>query len=557
MSGKKIGSILFWLMVGVYILYSAVFIYKTIIVVNGQHYAVLFDDAMISMQYARNLAQGYGPVFNAGGDRVEGYSNPLWVGYMALFHLLPIPTPYISLAIQISGAIFMVLSLILIRRITTSMLDSPSAWLIPLVAVGLTAFYYPLTQWSQLGLEVSILTLLASLVVWIVLNLLKEQKFSAWLYILLGVCTLIRIDMLGFGLVTWAFLVLVDKQNRRKNLLWGAVILGAFVIGQTVARYLYYGNVLPNTYYLKMTGSPLLLRIKRGFYVFFKFAWNFNVVLFLLPFLYLLFRRDRAVWYLFLAFGVQVAYSIYVGGDAWENRGGANRFFAIVMPIFMVLFALTLEKLRQAILAFMRAGPKPLLSRWVEPLSHTALVGLAVISLINFNTLLDTDSLQYATLQKPSIYVIGQEKILRIALFARQITTPQATILAVAAGGVPYFSGRTTYDLLGKSDSLIAHEAMHIDPTASLLDFRPGHNKWDYAHSIGDLKPDLIPEIWEGTQAEAQPYLKDYTVIQMDQFKQWLPNGVMYVRTGSPNILWDQIQQYIVPKETGMVIKPK
>jgi hypothetical protein len=566
MSAKKIGSILFWLMVGVFILYSAVFIYKTIIVVDGQHYSVLFDDAMISMQYARNLAHGAGPVFNAGGDRIEGYSNPLWVVYMALFHLLPISTPWISLAIQISGLVFLVLNLILIRRITTSMLeDSPAAWMnnplfveiIPLVAVGLTAFYYPLTQWSLLGVEVSILTLLASLAVWMVLNLLKEQKFSVWLYILLGVCTLIRIDMLGFGLVTWAFLVLVDKKNRRKNLLWGAVILGAFIVGQTVARYLYYGNVLPNTYYLKMTGSPLLLRIKRGFYVFFKFVWNFNLVLFLLPFLYLIFRRDRAAWFLFLVFGVQVAYSIYVGGDAWENRGGANRFFAIVMPIFMVLFALTLEKLRQAVLAFMRAGPKPLLSRWVEPLSHAVLLGLALISLLNFNVLLDFNSIPYITLQKPSVFVTGQEKILRIALFAKQITTPQATILAVAAGGVPYFSERTTYDLLGKSDSLIAHELMHIDPTASLIDFRPGHNKWDYAHSIGDLKPDLIPEIWQGTQAEADPYLKDYTVIQMDQFKQWLPNGVMYVRTGSPNIRWDQIQQYIVsqnPNQTGAAI---
>jgi hypothetical protein len=410
-----------------------------------------------------------------------------------------------------------------------------------------------LTQWSLLGVEVSILTLLASLAVWMVLNLLKEQKFSAWLYILLGVCTLIRIDMLAFGVMTWAYLVLVDKHNRRKNLLWGAVILGGFTIGQTLARYLYYGNILPNTYYLKMTGSPLLLRLERGVYVFFKFAWNFNLVLFLLPFLYLVFRRDRAAWYLFLAFGVQVAYSMYVGGDAWEHRGGANRFFAIVMPIFMVLFALTLEKLRQAVLTFIWNAPKPLNSRWVEPLSHAVLVGLALISLLNFNILLDFTSLPYITLQKPSIYVSGQEKILRIALFAKQITTPQATVLAVAAGGVPYFSERTTYDLLGKSDSLIAHEAMHIDPTASLIDFRPGHNKWDYGHSIGDLKPDLIPEIWAGTQAEADPYLKDYTVIQMDQFKQWLPNGVMYVRTGSPNIRWDLIQQYVIPTNPNQV----
>jgi hypothetical protein len=87
---------------------------------------------------------------------------------------------------------------------------------------------------------------------------------------------------------------------------------------------------------------------------------------------------------------------------------------------------------------------------------------------------------------------------------------------------------------------------MHIDLSAGLLDFRPGHNKWDYAHSIGELKPDIIPEVWQGTLVEAKPYLKDYTVIKMEDFKRWLPDGVMYVRTGSSNILWDKLQQYIV-----------
>jgi hypothetical protein len=181
----------------------------------------------------------------------------------------------------------------------------------------------------------------------------------------------------------------------------------------------------------------------------------------------------------------------------------------------------------------------------VGPLSQAALVFFALLSLVNFNTLLDFNSLEYATLRKPSIYVTGQEKILRIALFVKENTTPDATVLAVAAGGVPYFSERITYDLLGKSDRVIAHEPMHIDLSAGLLDFRPGHNKWDYAHSIGELKPDIIPEVWQGTLAEAQPYLKDYTVIKMEDFKRWLPDGVMYVRTGSSNILWDKLQQYI------------
>jgi hypothetical protein len=532
-----------------YALYAAVFIYQTIIVINGQHYFFLFDDAMISMQYARNLAQGHGLVFNAGGEHVEGYSNPLWVVYMALFHLLPISTNAIILAIQVSGAIFLGLNLFLVRRITAFMLDQSgnlAFFLVPLVAVFLTAFYYPLNQWGLLGIEVSVLALLVSVVVWMALNQLKQQRFSIWLYVLLGVCTLVRIDMLALGLSTWVFLVVVDARNRRKNLLWGFVLLAVFMIGQTIFRYFYYGDLLPNTYYLKMTGAPLILRLERGVYAFFKFAWNLNPILILLPFIYLLFRRDKATWYLFLVLAAQVAYSIYVGGDAWEHRGGANRFIAIAMPVFMILFVLTLEKIRQIFLEHMASDPHPLNQRWVGPLSQAALVFFALLSLVNFNTLLDFNSLAYATLMKPSIYVTGQEKILRIALFVKENTTPDATVLAVAAGGVPYFSERTTYDLLGKSDRVIAREPMHIDLSAGLLNFRPGHNKWDYAHSIGELKPDIIPEVWQGTLAEAQPYLKDYTVIKMEDFKRWLPDGVMYVRTGSPNILWDKLQQYIV-----------
>lgn len=37
------------------------------------------EDAGISFAYARNLAQGDGLVSYPGGERVEGYSNALWV----------------------------------------------------------------------------------------------------------------------------------------------------------------------------------------------------------------------------------------------------------------------------------------------------------------------------------------------------------------------------------------------------------------------------------------------------------------------------------------------
>ena len=55
-----------------YLIYAGIYIYKTSFVVAGERYFILFDDAMISMRYARNLANGEGLVFNPGGERVEG-----------------------------------------------------------------------------------------------------------------------------------------------------------------------------------------------------------------------------------------------------------------------------------------------------------------------------------------------------------------------------------------------------------------------------------------------------------------------------------------------------
>lgn len=43
---------------------------------------IVVDDAFISFRYARNLVEGHGLVFNT-SERVEGYSNPLWVLLMA------------------------------------------------------------------------------------------------------------------------------------------------------------------------------------------------------------------------------------------------------------------------------------------------------------------------------------------------------------------------------------------------------------------------------------------------------------------------------------------
>jgi len=84
----------------------------------------------------------------------------------------------------------------------------------------------------------------------------------------------------------------------------------------------------------------------------------------------------------------------------------------------------------------------------------------------------------------------------RYGVALREATAPGTTIAVVWAGATPYFDHRPSVDLLGKSDTVIAHEPPHPGV------LYPGHMKWDYAHSIGRLRPDVVTELWRPTPAD-------------------------------------------------------
>src|SRR4030095_14589299 len=85
------------------VLGSMVFIARSTFTANGHLYFTLFDDAMISMRYARNLADGHGLLWNPGQPAVEGYTNFLWTLWMAALHLLPVTEPKIGLGVMVTG----------------------------------------------------------------------------------------------------------------------------------------------------------------------------------------------------------------------------------------------------------------------------------------------------------------------------------------------------------------------------------------------------------------------------------------------------------------------
>jgi hypothetical protein len=520
---KKIDFI-FLSIVLLYSIYAGLYIYRTSFMVGNERYFVLFDDAMISMRYAKNLAEGHGLVWNPGEDPVEGYTNPLWVVYMAIFHLLPIPASKISLSIQISGALFLIINLYFTKKVTSILTQNK---IVPYLAVLLTAFYMPLNNWGLQGMEVSVLVLMTTAALWRVLKSLGEDIFSPWPYILLAIGTLVRIDIVVPYLVIFGYLLITKPKWIRANLLWGLGLLLVFVLAQTAFRLLYYGDLLPNTYYLKMEGFPLILRVKRGLMVLSDFIIQMNWVLFLLPFLILIFKFDQNTILLTLVILGQIAYSVYVGGDAWEHQGGSNRYLSIAMPVFFILFITSLHAVIKAIASYTR----------LRPLSDTTFVNLctlifALFSMYNFNFFLKTAPRTIETwlLKRQPIFVEANKEYLRMVQAIDLFTTPQAKLAVVSAGSIPYFSGRPSIDLLGKNDRFIAHQPNHLP--ASIADIRPGHMKWDYDYSIGQLKPDVIVQLW-GDSAPAEVYLQEfYTVIEVD--------GLQFsVRTGSPEIIWE------------------
>ena len=69
----------------------AVLVFAMMLISVGHQLVFVYwyiEDAAISFSYARHFAQGEGFVTYPGGERVEGFSDPLWVYLMVLWEYL-------------------------------------------------------------------------------------------------------------------------------------------------------------------------------------------------------------------------------------------------------------------------------------------------------------------------------------------------------------------------------------------------------------------------------------------------------------------------------------
>jgi len=421
----------------------------------------IIDDSYISLRYARNFARGAGLVYNP-GERVEGYTSFLWVVLLGTWQRLTGADPVRTCVT--GGVLFGLLTL----GLTAVLLRGRSRLLIGRAPFVLfLVFSIPCLFWSFSGMETSLFTSLLLLATWTLFRAWRDPErgfqrlFLAGL--LFGLASLARPETWLYAAVT-GMLVLSQATPGRRLREGSGFALGFLVLagGHLIFRLSYYGDPLPNTYYVKVGGGSAALAAYGLHYLMRGAIWHW-------PLLILAAlgavrpgsgetpeeRRERIFSISLL--GAQAAAVIYTGADHFREM----RFFFPMLPFLVLLAARGMSSVIDLLHL-----PAPRARAWA---AHGA-----VLAAVSATLLL---SFFHGRVGYDSSLVFGKAITQRWALIGEWLRSqagPEDLLATPVAGAVAYTSDLPTLDMLGLTDRTIAHEPTKLGGEA----FKD-HEKYD------------------------------------------------------------------------------
>ena len=224
--------------------------------------------------------------------------------------------------------------------------------------------------------------------------------------------------------------------------------------------------------------------------------------------------RDRRLLIVAAPFAALSAYSISVGGDAWEYFNFANRYLTAGLPPLCVLAGVAMARVTGGLrllgplgLLLIAGGAwditekialpnvAPALYAWgaaliiagaiAIALRHSRHVtGTAAATACLLFIVAASDGRTWAHWLIGNAHAMDNDRLVtRLGVAIRETTSDTASVAAYLAGSTPYFARRRSIDLFGKSDPHVAR----LEVTA----VHPGHNKVDLPYSLG-LRPDVV-----------------------------------------------------------------
>ncbi len=472
------------------------------------------DDAFISFRYADNLARGWGLVWNE-GEPVEGYTNFLWTLMMAVPLALKLDVVAFSMAL---GLVALAASLYFTYRFALLVLPSRTAALVTVIMLGTN---YTFSCYATGGMETQMQAALFIATVYAVASVRKQGMWTnrrlLTISLLLSLALLTRLDsaILFIILFPAAFLSLFKEKIEARRKLTKIVCLcaplAALVGGWMLWKLHYYGDILPNTFYVKVSS---LNYYSYGFaYIYYFFVYYLLFPLLLIPIVSARRAASQFTSDLMLSLAVTLlwfAYIVKVGGDFMEFR-----FIVPVMPlIFVILGWLIFSLLRTRVL-------------------QAACVVLVLAGSIYHAR---TEAFPYGieTIRALAGHVSGSEcwEDTGKALGKALNYDPRVIIAVSPAGAVPFYSRLTTIDMLGLNDRWIARHGVVVGE-------RAGHQRMTTVDYLLSRRVNLL-------LGAAQPV---YTSVQMPSF------GDVPSALNSFLLPTDRIE-YDLPKTTKLIEIP-
>ena len=420
--------------------------------------ASVVDDAFISFRYVENLLAGHGLVWNL-GERVEGYTNLLWVLMLAaLSALTPLELPHLALGLNLLTFGLTTLGLAQAERRL-----SPGAWalpLAPLLYVGQSV----VIEHATTGLETSFAAWIVTLGAGALLT--GRRPLAVGALLILGVLT--RPDFALLWAAAGAALTL-DAAMRAEGP-WRGRLGAALGVAAPYAlsalpyalvmlwRHDYYGDWLPNTYYAKSADLPYWRQGERYAWTFFVGAHLWLTLPLGLAGLWAALRdHTTRAFGLFVLLGLplHVLYVMRVGGDFMYGR-----FFIVLLPLWALVVALGVAG---------RSG------RWRWAALALALLttrGVPIIGPENTRWNITNEGAVYpVTAWWPELVIDHHNWRAGKALGRLKERGITPIIATSGIGMVGYYSGLTVIDLRGLTD----HHTARLPVGKRGM---PGHEKW-------------------------------------------------------------------------------
>lgn len=427
------------------------------------------DDAYISYRYGKNLMDGHGLVYNP-DERVEGYTNFLWTVVTAPF--TQIKAVDVSIFSSSLGLLISICNLLLIALISRKFADSLKEYynylvLLPTLFLALDD---SIAFWAIGGMEFPIYTLF---ILWAIHSYFKINeggKYSAFLILSLVLCTLTRPEGNMIFVITVVHMFLMRKKiNNFKRVF--AATLGFYALFCLVYygfKYLYYGQIIPNTFYAKGVTDLKMNFVLGTKYLALCIGTRLYIFIFILFIPFKKVIRDFKFSYLILVSFIYIAYLIAVGGD-WMI---ANRFFVPILPILYIL----------SVIGFIYALMK-VKSYYNDELKvrKAAVSAIIVMSLLLFSV-----TLGFLEYNQMIIKDNNARYEMQWSMFGKwlKMSVPTNTVIAVGpAGKIPYYSELYTIDMWGLNDEHIAKQ--------NSTRLQAGHKKFDFEYVLS-RNPEFI-----------------------------------------------------------------